>query len=630
MVAKKTPKLPSWYLAYFFLAAFDVVIVCAGLWLNATIVDIFGKSVTSNQQWAVRAGHLSELRALSGEVNAPGNDVFDTRDVAVEKARLDHALAEFLEKKSLFLAELNANVPSDIGKKLAEDVAAVDLSLNQMIAEAEGIFVFFTNNTPDLAGTRMVTMDRKYAAVNKAFAKTERDMRDFQKRLLIQQHDEAEVMKSYEVIMAACIGLMVLGATIYGHRIYKSMHKMSEDRLRMELALINSAETAQAAVKSKAEFLSNMSHEIRTPMNGVIGLANLMMDTRLDKEQREFATTIKNSADSLLVIINDILDFSKIEDGKLDLELRRFELNGLLRDFWLATTHTAEVKGVSFVCPANDLDPDQWFLGDQVRIRQVLTNLVGNAIKFTQRGRVTVSVAITSATETTSRLYFSVVDSGIGLSPEQQSTLFQRFSQADGSITRQYGGTGLGLAICKQLVELMGGSIGVDSKLGEGSTFWFDLLLDKTAALTNDRQLTDRPSFRAHVLVVEDNLTNQMVAKGILTKAGIDVELAANGAEALTLLAKNSYDLVFMDCQMPVMDGLTATQKIRETSSAVKDHSIPVIAMTANAMDSSRDACLAAGMDGFISKPVDVDKLYQTLQQWLPEQSIERKISGLQ
>jgi signal transduction histidine kinase len=423
--------------------------------------------------------------------------------------------------------------------------------------------------------------------------------------------------------VAALLALVLVPVTRLNRRLKAEVAR----RKRYQSALVRAKQEAEAANSAKSRFLANMSHDIRTPMNGVIGMAHLLLETRLGAEQQHYAEIIATSGEALLTLINDILDLSKIEAGKLVLEEVDFDLSAVVEGVNEMLAVMAQRQGIELTAQIDPSTPTA-LRGDPGRLRQVLVNLAGNAVKFTAQGEVRVAVSVEAGDEQRVTLRFAVVDTGIGIPANKLAEIFKPFNQLESASRRGYGGTGLGLAICKQLVELMGGQIGVSSCAGSGSTFWFtapfqrssaSALAEHQAPCAADAPAVSPPpsANTSRILLAEDNAVNQKVALAMLKKLGYSADVVVNGQQAIDALRSQPYDLVLMDCEMPDMDGFAATRQIRRGAAGPQAAATPIVAVTANAILGDRERCVAAGMNDYLSKPIHMAALTTMLDRWL-------------
>jgi signal transduction histidine kinase/DNA-binding response OmpR family regulator len=735
-----TPTLPRWYLAYFVLAAFDLLTITSSLYMNHSITHIFSRSVEQNKTWATLLSQLEDLRHLAGEVNAPGNDVFDTREVTKESARVQQAKLLFDQEFTKLQAAFEEQ---HLERSYQQELSNIQTALSSMEEEADQIFTFFREGQPQQAGERMATMDRKFASANVAITALNRHIQRQQLAKLQQDQDYAASLQVYEYLISFFILCMISGAILYGNKIHRQIVSSTKEREAMLVKLTKATESAESAAKAKSDFLTMMSHEIRTPLNGVIGMTELLQLTQLTPQQQTQVATIQSSAQSLSMIINDVLDFAKIEAGKLSTQNISFSLLEVFEDTFSALAPLAHKKQLELLCNVAPHLPEQ-LQGDPFRFRQVLVNLIGNALKFTEEGHVQLTTTLIEKSQEDILIKLEVSDTGCGIRVEDQQKLFTAFTQTSNVNIRKHGGTGLGLAISKRMVEALGGEIGVSSEEGRGSTFWFTarftrreatkpevlpvlekvliiddnkinrqilhdqlsswnipnesaangeeglsllreamqrqapyslvildyhmpgmngievaselhrtraefgeakiLLLTSVGGLQEEykglvdqalaKPVTRRSLLRGlqalfepslsvtktsgaepstkRLLLAEDNPVNQMVVLGMLNALGYQADIAQNGQEVILASQRKSYDLILMDCQMPLLDGYEATRQLRALQ-----HRTPIIALTAHAVEGAREQALAAGMDDYLPKPVTLKQLKEALALWL-------------
>ena len=586
--------------------------ICAQIRVDKVHRVKFYRRLPLTNQSHVQIGHLSIVDRKDRNFTNSETTSLEllTKQIAKEIVDYDKTVAMTLLNKQTNLAKRNLKAVTtrlvSILDNLEVGVVVEDEQHNIIHANEALIQIFGLNASPtEIIGQSIFEIAEKVQFLmdkSNDFLKTMDLMFEQKEKVLRQEFiltDGRIIERDYMPLSGQ--GIDQIAGHMWQFRDVTFYHKARQEAL--------------TASKMKSEFLANMSHEIRTPLNGVVGMIDLLKETKLNPKQMDYVDTIKTSTNSLMEIINDILDFSKIEAGKVEIETVEFSLIEMLKDLGSLMSPTAKKKNLNFSILVAE-NTEDLYIGDPFRIKQVLFNLVSNSLKFTSQGGITIKISEYYREGILASLRFEVEDTGIGMNEEHQRKLFQPFTQADASTTRKFGGTGLGLSICKRIIEMMSGEIGVKSEVGHGSKFWFTLSLplqvQKDVVLTSAKQIQEynktNPELNRslRVLVAEDNFINQKVISEMLYRLGHQVELAQNGALALDLAQKSSFDIILMDCQMPEMDGYQATQALRKIENL---KSLPIIALTANSMKGDREKCLEAGMTDYLAKPIQFELL---------------------
>jgi signal transduction histidine kinase/CheY-like chemotaxis protein len=645
-------KLP-WNYVYFILAGFYIITVCISLSINHKLVTMYDHAAIANIEWSSRQKEILNLADISVSLSSPGNDVFMNKDPEKQKKNFDTLFLDFhaalsrsvenIEKT--FSDHANLYFLKEDKKILMSYLETIRLGTPKILTTTNLVFKSITDGNQEQAATFMAQMDQSFAVQSTNLSKTAQYISKIQNKLSAHQARQAEHLQKLEYIIFGFAMIMIAFAVTYGNKLKIQMEENQEEleqhRDNLEQTVEKQTKTlrdeiqnnielrvaAESANKAKSDFFATMSHELRTPLNSVIGHVQILEEESVSNEQQETFGDIKRSAETLLQIVNDILDFSKIEAGEVQLEHIGFDAYEKINHTVQSLKPIASQKGL---CLSSKLDEKEMFvLGDPMRFQRIITNLVSNAIRYTEEGGVTVIVSNVKSSSDRVLIRCEVHDTGIGIDPKVQGKLFQKFTQADSSTTRKYGGTGLGLAITKELVELMEGHIGIESELGKGSNFWFEIEFEKTdqiqSALSENLNpnpkletlKTGRPANEIKLLMAEDHEMNQRFMIRLFKNLEItDYKIVENGADAVREVETGQYHIVLMDCHMPEMNGYDATIAIRNLSDTEKN-TIPIVGITANAMPEDERRCIAIGMSAYISKPVNINIFKEKLSPWV-------------